>query len=259
LHVGPPSADGYHPLQSLVVFADIGDVLEMRPAQGTNSTMTIDGPFSEGLEANVSNLVLQTAQVLSDEIFDFKLTKNLPIASGIGGGSAGLLRQANYAENLTSLVELGADIPVCVASQTCLMEGKGERLTALSDLGGAHAVLVNPGVAVSTGEIFKLFDKTNPQSSNLDPKYRVSSDLLEMAKLGRNDLQDVAVSMAPEISTILALLNAQEGCELARMSGSGATCFGLFTSKEGAQNAKDKISKSKADWWCEQTVLGNQS
>jgi len=263
LHVGPPSADGYHPLQSLVVFADIGDVLEMRPAQGTNSTMTIDGPFSEGLEANVSNLVLQTAQVLSDEIFDFKLTKNLPIASGIGGGSADaaatarLLRQANHAANIASLVELGADIPVCVASQTCLMEGRGERLTALSDLGGVHAVLVNPGVAVSTGEIFKLFDKTNPQSSNLDPKYRVSSDLLEMAKLGRNDLQDVAVSMAPEISTILALLNAQE--ELARMSGSGATCFGLFTSKEGAQNAKDKISKSKADWWCEQTVLGNQS
>ena len=262
--MGPPTADGYHPLQSLVVFADIGDVIEMHAAQGATSTLTIDGPFADGLENDGSNLVLRTAQFLSNEKFDFKLIKNLPVASGIGGGSADaaatarLMSQAGATRELASLVELGADIPVCISSETSLMEGKGERLTPLNNLGQAHAILVNPGVAVSTGEIFRLFDETNPSSSNLEDEYKIGSDFIQIAQAGRNDLQDVATSIAPEILSVLNVINDQENCQLARMSGSGATCFGLFSTKNAARAAHKVISTTHPHWWCVQTTLGDK-
>lgn len=267
LHVGPPSTDGYHPLNSLVVFADIGDLLELDSAKGDQSTLTIEGPFANGLENDPSNLISRTAALLSEEKFDFKLTKNLPIASGIGGGSADAAATARLIAHATgqdievfgnSMVALGADIPVCIHSQTCLMEGKGEILSPLTNLGQLHAVLVNPGVAVSTGEVFHLFDETRPDEDNLSIDFAEGADLLEMALDGRNDLQDVAISLASEISTVMEILNTQKDCQLARMSGSGATCFGLFPSHDTALKAQENISKQHPDWWCVQTVLGDK-
>jgi 4-diphosphocytidyl-2-C-methyl-D-erythritol kinase len=267
LHVGPPSTDGFHPLKSFVVFADIVDVLELHPATDNQSTLKIDGPFASGLENDASNLILKTAELLSSEKFDFKLTKNLPIASGIGGGSADAAATARLITRSTGqdievfsgpLLSLGADIPVCVHSQTCLMEGKGEILTPLPERGEIHAVLVNPDVAVSTGKVFQRFDKTRPDKSNLANDLSPDADLLEMAISGRNDLQDVAVSLVPEISKALETLNTQKDCQLARMSGSGATCFGLFPSIETASKAQENIRSQHPDWWCVQTVLGDK-
>jgi len=167
LHVGPPEKDGYHPLQSLVVFADVGDLVRMQPAVNGTSTLSIDGPFSVGLETDDSNLILKTARFLGDEQFDFRLTKNLPVSSGIGGGSADAAatvrlirrhRQSKIDQHDPTLVELGADVPVCLRSFSCLMEGKGERVTLLLT-DWVHAVLVNPGIAVSTREVFNAFDR----------------------------------------------------------------------------------------------------
>jgi 4-diphosphocytidyl-2-C-methyl-D-erythritol kinase len=267
LHVGPVSADGYHPIKSLVVFAGIGDVVEMHPAKGNQSTLTIEGSFADGLENDGSNLILKTAELLSPEKFDFKLTKNLPIASGIGGGSADAAATARLIAHATGqdiekftdpMLDLGADIPVCVHSQTCLMQGKGEILSHLRGLEEVHAVLVNPGVAVSTGKVFHQFDETDPDAINLFDELAEDAGLLEMAMAGRNDLQDVAISMLPEISPVLKTLNAQQDCQLVRMSGSGATCFGLFPSLETALKAQRKISTQHPDWWCVQTMLGDK-
>lgn len=266
LHVGPPTADGYHPLKSLVVFADIGDVVELRVAQDDQSTLTIDGTFADDLENDALNLILKTTALLSDQKFDFKLTKSLPIASGIGGGSADAAATARLISRATglniskldpTLLGLGTDIPVCVKSETCLMQGRGERLTAFPDMGQLHAVLVNPGVAVFTGKVFNRFDATNPDEDNLSSDYSNKIGLLEMTLSGRNDLQDVATSMAPEISAVLNKISAQDGCQLVRMSGSGATCFGLFSSLETANKAQKAISTQHPDWWCVQTVLGD--
>ncbi|RZV42081.1 MAG: 4-(cytidine 5'-diphospho)-2-C-methyl-D-erythritol kinase, partial [Acidimicrobiales bacterium] len=263
LHVGPPIGDGYHPLKSLVVFADIWDVVEMRPAQGDKSTLVIEGPFANGLASDKTNLVLKTAQLISDKKFDLKLIKNLPIASGIGGGSADaaatarLVAPENIDQISTDLMAIGADIPVCLRSKTCLMEGKGEQLTPLPNLGSINAVLVNPGVAVSTGEIFKLFDQTKPTSANLAVELPNTTDLMELAKWGRNDLQDVAISIAPEVQTVLDALSEIETCQLARMSGSGATCFGLFSSRDQAVDACAGIKDENPDWWSVATVLGD--
>ena len=266
LHVGPLSPDGYHPLKSLVVFADIGDEVELRPAAGKDSTLMIDGPFAGGLVSDSTNLILRAAAICSDNPFDFKLTKKLPIASGIGGGSAdaaatvrliSLVTKRGVDRRAQSLLDLGADIPVCVESDTCWMQGRGEELTPLPGMGTLHAVLVNPGVAVATGKIFTRFDDTNPDCDHLINDLSPTAGLLAMALAGHNDLQDIAISLVPEISTVLGNLRAQLDCQLARMSGSGATCFGLFPSAAAAQLAQKQISDQYPDWWCVQSVLGD--
>ena len=258
LHVGARREDGYHHLDSLVVFADIGDELQFDQAEKKTS-LTIKG--AKDLPVTKTNSVLMAMEFVSAPPHHIQLTKNLPVSSGIGGGSAdaaAVLRRFPAEFSHAELAfGLGADVPICLHSKTCRMTGIGEDISFLPELGQLSAVLVNPRVAVSTREIFEEFDAA-PRA--LDPKPNAETgDLLSRALAGENDLQDVAIAKAPVIATVLRALAQQSGCELARMSGSGATCFGIFRSDAQAENAAKVILAAQPNWWVQACRLGDQS
>ena len=256
LHVGARQDDGYHPLDSLVVFADIGDELEFKPTEKKTS-LTIKG--LEELNVDAQNSVLRAMTFVSAPPHQIQLTKNLPVSSGIGGGSAdaaAVLRKfpASFSHDEYAF-GLGTDVPICLHSKTCRMTGIGEDISFLPNLGQLSAVLVNPRVAVSTREIFEQFDAV-PRA--LEPRPNAETgDLLSRALSGDNDLQDVAISKAPAIADVLRALAQQSGCELARMSGSGATCFGIFRSDAQAKAAAELILAAQPTWWVAPCRLGD--
>lgn len=255
LHVDAPDASGYHPLRSLVGFADVGDELEFAPADDLK--MQITGPFADGLTADDNNLVLQAARALRTEInckrgAHISLTKNLPLASGIGGGSAdaaatlrGLNQLWDCALDETHLVQLGAqigsDVPVCVRSRITIMEGRGEILREARPE-KVHGLLVNPGVAVSTASVFAAYDAG--VKSLAHGRGKPHPDIA----LERNDLAPAAISQVPEIGEILQAL-AECKPDWARMCGSGATCLGAFPSSQQAREAKAVLQSANPDWW----------
>lgn len=267
LHVGVVQENGYHPLHSLVVFADIGDGLDAELAE--EFCLKVKGPFAKNTPGGAANLVIEAASITAEHKhvgakLAYTLNKKLPVASGIGGGSADagaalrLLSRANHADwskHAESFLAFGADVPVCYLSRTCVMEGVGEEILPWPGLGQIPAVLINPGVGVSTKDVFEKFDNGGISSDFSLP----AGSLLDMAKSGRNDLQDIAIGMQPDIKTVLDVISAQDDCQLARMSGSGATCFGLFTSQEAAKQAVKTISKAHPDWWCVSALLGDPS
>ena len=256
LHVGAVRDDGYHPVESLVVFANIGDDLNFKPADET--ALTIVG--ADELPTDGNNLIIRAMQMVEASPHHIHLVKNLPVSAGLGGGSANaaaVLRQFSSDKSDTELAfNLGADVPVCRASQTAMMRGIGGHVTPLSGLGQLSAILVNPGVAVSTGAIFKAMDA---QPRETDPKESASKgDLLSRALSGTNDMQEAAIMQAPVISDVLRALAQQTGCALARMSGSGASCFGIFRSDAQAQQAAQAISQAQPSWWVRVCRLGDQ-
>ena len=256
LHVGARRDDGYHELDSLVVFADIGDELEFKPTD-KKTTLTING--SKELRVNKQNSVLRAMKFVSAPPHHICLAKHLPVSSGIGGGSAdaaAVLRKfpSDFSHHKLAF-ELGADVPICLHSKTCRMTGIGEDISFLPDLGQLSAVLVNPGVAVSTREIFEQFDAV-PRAFEATPNAETGG-LLSRALSGENDLQDVAISKAPVIADVLRALAQQSGCELARMSGSGATCFGIFRSDAQAKAAAELILTAHPTWWVAPCRLGD--
>lgn len=272
LHIGRIIKDvsdpffGYHPLDSLVVFADCCDDLRVAPAAADRFDIT--GPFAAGLDVDADNLVMRALSAVRAKAsvppLSITLTKNLPIASGIGGGSAdaaALLRALQGSVDLHDTVwadialSLGADVPVCLHARTAHMSGIGEDLRLWPDLGTVASVLINPGVAVSTAQTFKDFD--SGQVRETPRPQRADGSLLLRALDGRNDLQPPAVAAQPVIQTVIDAIAAQDGCDLARMSGSGATCFGLFSSGAQAQAAASNIAKDNPDWWVVPTRLGD--
>lgn len=261
LHVGRIIEDphdrffGYHPLDSLVVFADVGDELTMSAA--AHASLTIAGLFGEGLTVGDDNLILRALGAAKAKPQSVRLEKNLPVSAGIGGGSANaaaVLRLCGVADNDIA-VELGADVPVCLTSQTAHMTGIGEDVELLPHMGILHAVLINPGVGVSTGTIFKAFDSALDIRETPRPM-KSSGDLLQRALDGRNDLEPIAIAQAPIIGDVLRALASQGGCQLARMSGSGATCFGIYETQNAALRAQAAIQAQAPKWWCVATVLG---
>ncbi len=267
LHVGPSGEDGYHPLHSIVVFADVGDALSGVPSR--EFALETQGPFADDLPPDEDNLVLRTAQAFkaSNKLsmaLHYTLTKNLPVASGIGGGSAdtaaalrmlGWANHVSWDEHAHDFIAFGADVPVCYLSQTSIMKGIGEDIMPLPGLGRLAAVLINPGVSVPTANVFDKFDHVGV-SSNFEANM---GNLLDMAKAGRNDLQPIAVFMHPVIGDVIEALEQSRGCNLARMSGSGATCFGLFNTMKSARSAANAIQSAHKDWWCVATWLGDES
>lgn len=256
LHVGAPIQGGrwanYHPVESLVVFADVGDDVSVRPATAT--TLTIDGPTGAGLSAGPDNLILRAFSLCDAPPHAIHLRKHLPVSSGLGGGSANaaaVLRAFDF-DGQVDDAALGADIPVCRLSRTAMMTGIGEQVAPVPDLGTVAAVLVNPGVPVSTAAIFQAYDSRHPAAAAKQTARQGS--LLERARSGTNDLEADAIGVAPEIAAVLTSLRAQPGCELARMSGSGATCFGLFATDAAAARAAKALSRP--DWWVVATQLG---
>ena len=270
LHVLGKRLDGYHELQSLVAFADISDEVTAEPA--FDWSLTIDGRFAGRLaEENTNeNLVLRAAHRLlsaTGERAALRLTKNLPVASGIGGGSAdaaAALRclQALYQTGTgapAAWADLGADIPVCLLTRPALVEGMGEQLTALPRMPALPAVLVNPGVPSATGAVFKAL--AGRYGKGLSPPLPAPADLQNVETFAawlagsRNDLAAPAIETLPEIGEVLTALQAAAGALLVRMSGSGATCFALFRDSQAAHDAAAWVSSRSPHWWVQPTVL----
>jgi 4-diphosphocytidyl-2-C-methyl-D-erythritol kinase len=264
LHVTHKRSDGFHDLQSLAAFAAAGDILAIE--SGSGFALETEGPFADGLAGEKDNLVLRAASALAGHLGSshgarFTLTKNLPVASGIGGGSAdaaaamrGLLALWGFdAEKLADLgtlaAGLGSDIPVCLASQTSWMEGRGERLRLLPSLPPTDLVLVNPGVSVATAEVFRRLTIGARQGALAPPDvFRSRDALVSYLATTRNDLEEPALALVPIIGDVLDALSSR-GASLARMSGSGATCFGLFESHARAADAAAALKKAEAGWW----------
>jgi 4-diphosphocytidyl-2-C-methyl-D-erythritol kinase len=257
-------ADGYHELDSLVAFAGAGDELRFEPAP--DFALSITGPFAAAL-SDRDNLVLRAAGAMRarwpGHVLPARITliKNLPVASGIGGGSAdaaatlrGVARLSNASIDPRELAELalqlGADVPVCLAQKTCRMQGIGEHLTALEKFSPLPAILVNPGVSVATAEVFGRL--------NLPRDSRSEQPVFDMDDEAswQNDLEMPALALAPEIADVLTEVRRCPGLMKAGMSGSGATCYGLFRSKEDASGAVRLLSRSNPGWWMLATTIG---
>lgn len=257
LHVTGQRADGYHLLDSLVVFCGIGDTITAMTAPELG--LKITGPQAHLLAADDNNLVLRAARMMHIDCgVDLLLEKRLPLASGIGGGSAdaaATLRAVSRLweipiPNAADVLALGADVPVCLAGKPARLRGIGEDMSALGGLPEMHIVLVNPGVEVPTPKVFKsLAKKQNLPMPDALPHWPDAASLAAWLARQRNDLEGPARGYAPVIDTVLAAIAGQNGALLARMSGSGATCFGLFETNIAARRAADAIGKSQAQWW----------
>ena len=255
LHVIGQRGDGYHLLDSLVVFPRIGDLIEVEDAKGLS--LTIDGPFAQDLGTGEDNLVVRAAEMIRPvgQGAAIHLTKSLPIASGIGGGSADAAAALRALSQLwgvdleaADVLSLGADVPVCLPSQPVRMEGIGERLTPIDGLPAFWLVLVNPGRPVSTPLVFEgLATKRN--SPMEVPKLDGFGQFITWLKTQRNDLQGPAIALEPSIAEVLTGLERMPGCDLARMSGSGATCFGVFETQEAALSARTALCEQHPTWW----------
>ena len=253
LHVTGQRADGYHLLDSLVVFADLGDRLVLRPA--ARPALTVTGPMATGVPVGADNLVLRAAAAMGVTL-EIGLEKHLPAAAGIGGGSSDAAAVLRGAVALVPGLELpadaglslGADVPVCLLARAARMRGIGEDVMPVEGLPGLHGVLVNPGVAVSTGVIFRtLARKDNAPMPDDLPRWRDAADLAAWLAGQRNDMQDAAVAAVPVVGAVIAALAGTEGCLLARMSGSGATCFGLYADAAAADAAA--VALTRPGWW----------
>ncbi|SCY85151.1 4-(cytidine 5'-diphospho)-2-C-methyl-D-erythritol kinase [Paracoccus tibetensis] len=247
LHVTGRRADGYHLLDSLVAFAAVGDEVALTPGP---LALQIDGPFAAGLGTDEDNLCLRAARMVGGQA-RIRLTKNLPVASGIGGGSADAAAVLRALKRMglelpPAPERLGADVPVCLASRPARMEGVGEIVTPLPPLPRLHLVLVNPGIAVATPRVFAaLARKDNPPLPPV-PRFARASDLTAWLAQTRNDLEAPAIALAPQVREVLDALQAQ-GAGFARMSGSGATCFGIFATAGAAAEAAAALGRP--GWW----------
>jgi 4-diphosphocytidyl-2-C-methyl-D-erythritol kinase len=298
-------ADGYHELESLVAFAGTGDALSLEP--GSQLSLNIDGPRGQGLPVDDSNLILRATRALEAETGSlrtghFHLVKRLPVASGIGGGSADAAAALRLLARLNGLTPddpallraaaaTGADVPVCLASRARIMAGIGERLGSALTLPPLFALLVNPGVPVETAAVFRALaapplspalmggppsslraQRRHPGAAVPDaPLDGVATLAMTLGATGAgpgtaaallaaltqagNDLEAPARRVAPVIDTVLAALRAQPGCRLARMSGSGATCFALFDDCRQSAAAGKALARQEPGWWVKATLL----
>ncbi|MDF3607011.1 4-(cytidine 5'-diphospho)-2-C-methyl-D-erythritol kinase [Paracoccus sp. DMF-8] len=250
LHVTGQRADGYHLLDSLVVFAGLGDRVTLAPGP---LSLRITGPFADGLAADGDNLCLRAARLAGLDAA-ITLEKNLPVASGIGGGSADAAAVLRAAGGRPAQPEtLGADVPVCIRSAPVRMRGLGEVLDPIPPLPPFHMVLVNPGHALSTPAVFKALARRDntPMPADL-PEWPDLPALVDFLHGCRNDLEPPAAALLPEIDNCLKSLT-DAGAMIARMSGSGATCFGIFPDPTAAQSAAQALARP--GWWVAATGL----
>lgn len=243
--------DGYHCLDSIVVFAGLGDRISLRPAEAT--ALKVSGPFAPAVPTGDENLVLRAAR-LADARFDITLEKFLPVGAGIGGGSsdaAAVLRAAaRMGATAPDPLELGADVPVCVEARPSRMRGIGERLDPLPPLPAMAVVLVHPGVALSTPKVFaELAQRDGAPMPDRIPQWGSAAEAAAWLKLQRNDLEPAAIRQAPVIAEVRDMLEATDGCLLARMSGSGSSVFGLYASMEVAEDAAASVAGERPRWW----------
>ncbi len=266
LHITGKRPDGYHMLESLAVFAETGD--RVVAEAGAGLSLSIDGPFGDTLEVSENNLVLKAAMRLQDHIgrrdpgAALLLTKNLPVASGIGGGSADAAAALRVLRRLWALdisdealteigVDIGADVPVCVASTTQIMRGIGDKLTPCPALPSCWIMLVNPLKGVETRAVFAARDaaQVTPPLEAIPAFETVEALAAWLSANTDNDLGTAARSLMPKIAEIEAALRALPGVHFARMSGSGATCFALLSDREAAMTAAEEARRRMPDTW----------
>lgn len=255
LHVTGRRADGYHLLDSVVVFADISDRIDLRKADVT--TLTVTGPLADGVPTDASNLVMQAAALFGAHCpTHITLHKHLPAAAGIGGGSADAAATLRAMAQLwdeplpdmPSQLALGADVPVCVAGRSFRMQGIGDRLTALPRLPELGIVLANPMQGVPTGPVFTALTGVDNDGLPAAPQSWDRPTVFEWLAMQRNDLQAPAIQICPAVQDVLDALNDARPA-LARMSGSGGTCFALFENRTQAESAASVIAKDHPNWW----------
>jgi 4-diphosphocytidyl-2-C-methyl-D-erythritol kinase len=278
LHVTGRRTDGYHLLDSLVTFADVGDELFVAPGRG-GLTLTVRGPEAGGVPADATNLALRAAAILSaGQGAALDLVKNLPAASGIGGGSAdaaaalrammalkGIGRSAletkaaDLGARADDILALGADVPMCLFPRPLRARGIGERVDA-AVLPTVAAVLANPRLPVPTPEVFRALDRReNAPMPEVLPDFADAQALAAWLGGQRNDLEGAAIRVQPVVATVLAAIGVTRGCLVARMSGSGATCFGLYADPADAAQAAARIRAERPGWWVAETMLGDQT
>lgn len=274
LHVHGRREDGYHELQSLVAFAGVCDHLTLAPADALS--LSVDGPTAQAAGAGADNLVMRAARNLSERIEGLKtgafaLTKYLPVAAGVGGGSSDAAAALRLLARLNGIAlddvrlmdaarATGADVPVCLDPAARMMTGAGENLGPKLALPALPAVLVNPRIPVETRAVFAELGLKPGDSYGFGKHPAIESGmsaeaLLSALKKGRNDLEDPAGVLAREVVAVLAVLGAARGAKLARMSGSGATCFALFSDRHQAARAAHVIRRDHPDWWTRATAL----
>ena len=263
LHVTGRRADGYHLLDSLVIFAGVGD--QVSGTLADPPSLSVEGPMADGLTGEGDNLVLCAARAMGVSA-RIVLEKHLPVSSGIGGGSADAAATLRLLARLSgralpdagAVLALGADVPVCLAGRPTRMTGIGEGLTPLPLLPEVWMVLANPGVAVSTPAIFRALARADNAPLPRDlPRLKGLAELAAFLHMQRNDLEAPAIALAPVIATAKQALGAQPGCHLARMSGSGATCFGLFDDPLTAAAAASALRAAHPGWWVASAAMAS--
>lgn len=275
LHVAGPGADGFHALSSFMVFADVGDQVSVTAADSLS--LKVYGAFAHGLDGEGDNLVLRAAKGLMAQArrplapLGLALNKALPVAAGLGGGSSDagttlrLLREAwkltlSDPELEAVAAALGSDGAACLWGRPVLAEGRGERLSPAPILPVLDAVLVNPGVSVSTGQVYGLYDRggrfSDPAPPPMPSEFESVQELAAWLGTTRNDLQGPAMDLAPVIGDVITTLADEPETLFARMSGSGATCFALCGSDLEAQALADRVGQMRPDWWVQPCRLG---
>ena len=275
LHVVGRRADGWHELESLVAFTRSGDTLALEP--GGTLGLVVTGPTGGAAGATGDNLVLRAARALAARVDGlrlgaFALTKRLPVAAGVGGGSsdaAAALRLLARANGLAiadprvieAAAATGADVPVCLSATARMMRGVGDRLGPRIAMPPLPALVVNPGVPLDTGSVFARMGLAPGWTGSASAHPTLSGGeqaeaVLAALRRGRNDMEVAACVLAPVVSDVLAVLGAARGCRLARMSGSGATCFGLFTDCRAVARAKQAVAEVHPRWWAKAAMLG---
>jgi len=269
LHVTGRRPDGYHLLDSLIAFAGVCDVVEAAPAD--DLSLAVVGPFAAALPAADENLALKAARALKQAAgveagARIRLDKRLPVAAGIGGGSAdaaatlgALVRLWGVDTRAVDLgavaLSLGADVPACAKGYAAFVGGIGEQIARAPALPAAWLVLVNPGTALKTAAVFEARGGEFGRPARFDESPATARVLAELLRTRDNQLTQAAVGLLPEIGEALAAIAAADGVLLARMSGSGATCFGLFAEAGQAAGAAALIGRDRPGWWVRATPL----
>ena len=274
LHVGRPDGDGYHPLCSLMVFADIGDRVSVRPGEGR---VVVTGPFAGAVGRESDNLILRAVRAFVAELgrpmeeLVFALDKQLPVAAGLGGGSSDagaalrLIRDVfapgfDDARLEAVAARVGADGAACLWGQPVVAAGRGERLTPAPGLPQLHAVLVNAGVPVSTAEVYRRFDAAGRFGDVTPPAmpdaFESPEEVAGWLATMSNDLEPAAVEISPSVGAVLATLRDEPETLLARVSGSGGTCFALCADDIAAEGLAERIEALAPDWWVRRCRLG---
>ena len=259
LHVTGQRDDGYHGIDSLAVFAEIGDRLTI--TMPGDLRLVVDGPAKGGVPIDGTNLVLRAARMMRIRA-DFKLEKHIPPAAGLGGGSGDAAATLRVLSGFSGRpvpgdgIGLGADVPLCLQSESARVTGIGDTVTPLPGLPMLHAVLVNPGPPVSTADVFTRLDhRTDAPMPEDIPAFTDAAEMIDWLAGMRNDLQATAISLQPVIAQALETLEKTPGCLLARMSGSGGTCFGLYPDAERADSAAGRLRQDFPAWWVAETRL----